>query len=101
MHVINRPALRAFADKHADAQAWLEEWWVRAKNARWHNLDEVRQAYSTADQVDRCLVFDKGDRYRLIVRVSYTSVHTRGTLFVKHFLTHAEYSKNRWKECCK
>jgi len=24
----------------------------------------------------------------------------KGTLFVKHFLTHAEYDKNTWKRDC-
>lgn len=101
MHIINRSAIRAFGKQHADAEAWLEAWWVRARKASWRGLAEVRQAYGTADQFEHCLIFDKGNDYRLIVRVSYTSRHTRGTLFVKHFLTHAEYSKSRWKECCK
>ena len=38
-----------------------------------------------------------GNKYRLIVGVKYADDAQQGTLWVKHFLTHAEYSKNRWK----
>ena len=101
MHVIARAALREFAEDHADARDWLEAWWVVASAATWSSLADVRVTYASADQVGSCLVFNcKGTHYRLIVRVSYANKHTRGTLFVKHFLMHAEYSNDRWKECC-
>ena len=42
-----------------------------------------------------------GTKFRFIVKVSYANQWTGGTLFVKHFLTHAEYDKDRWKkDCC-
>jgi mRNA interferase HigB len=100
MHVIARPKLRQFADKHADARSWLENWWQVASKAAWEKLADVRRTYATADQVGRCLVFDKGNQYRLIVKVSYANEHTRGTLLVKHFLTHAEYDEDFWKDDC-
>jgi mRNA interferase HigB len=93
MHVIARPILTAFGKRHADAKPWLDNWWRVASKAEWSSLADVRKNYSNADQVDHCLVFDKGNSYRLIIRVSYLNVHSRGTLLVKHFLTHAEYDK--------
>src|SRR5258708_1201766 len=100
MHVIARPKLTAFGQHHADAREWLAHWWSVAAKASWTCLEDVRKNYVKADQVDQCLVFDRGNRYRLIVRVSYANQHSRGTLLVKHFLTHAEYDKNLWRCDC-
>jgi mRNA-degrading endonuclease HigB of HigAB toxin-antitoxin module len=41
-----------------------------------------------------------GNDYRLICRVTYANRWTDGTLLVKHFLTHAEYDKNKWCKDC-
>ncbi len=100
MHVIARPKLTGFGAKHTDAGEWLDDWWNVASKANWTCLEDVRQTYGKADRVNHCLVFDRGTKYRLIVRVSYANEHTRGTLFVKHFLTHAEYDKDFWKRDC-
>jgi mRNA interferase HigB len=101
MHVIARPAIWAFCARYADARDWLEEWWRIASRAAWASLHEVRIAYASADQVGKCLIFNvRGNKYRFIVRVSYRNPHSRGTLLVKAFLTHAEYNENRWKTGC-
>ncbi len=100
MHIIARPTLTRFGQEHADAREWLKNWWLIASKAVWTCLTDVRQNYGRADQVDHCLVFDKGNNYRLIVRVSYANAQSRGTLLVKHFLTHAEYDKDFWKCDC-
>jgi len=36
-----------------------------------------------------------------VVRVSYANPWQRGTLLVKHFLTHAEYDKDLWRKDCR
>jgi mRNA interferase HigB len=101
MNVIARPAIEAAISRHADAEGWLETWWTTAKAARWENLDDVRRDYPAADQVYRCLIFNaRGNKYRLIVRVVYVNPWQNGTLFIKHFLTHAEYDKNEWTGSC-
>ena len=101
MHVIARPAIRQASNRHRDAEGWLESWLVTAERARWESLEDVRRDYPSADQYDRCLVFNaRGNRYRFVVRVSYADEYQRGTLLIKHFLTHAEYDKDRWKEDC-
>ena len=74
-----------------------------ALHAQWENLLDVRATYRATDQVGGCLVFNVcGNKYRFIVGVRYADVELKrgGTLFVKHFLTHAEYDKNRWKGDC-
>jgi len=53
------------------------------------------------DQVGSCLVFNATGARRLIVGVRYASEARGGTLFVKHFITHADYDKGHWKkDCC-
>jgi mRNA interferase HigB len=102
MHIIARPAIDDAINRHADAAKWLCNWWRIASTERWENLLGVRHVYPATDQVDCCLVFDvKGNKYRLICRVTYANQWQRGTLLVKHFLTHAEYDKIDWKKDCK
>jgi mRNA interferase HigB len=51
--------------------------------------------------VGSCLVFNiRGNKYRLICGVCYANQWAKRTLFVKHFLTHAEYDKATWRRDC-
>lgn len=101
MHVISRKAIYSAIERHSDAEEWLNRWWQHASKARWESLQDVRINYPAADQVRCCLVFNaKGNKYRLICRVTYADDHQRGTLLVKYFLTHSEYDKDAWKEDC-
>jgi mRNA interferase HigB len=101
MHVIARSSIAKAQREHPDAKNWLDAWWARAQKSRWEKLEDVKVDYPTVDQVGRCLVFNVcGNKYRLIVKVSYANQWTKGTLFFKHFLTHAEYDKDRWKKDC-
>ena len=101
MHVISRPTIRDTVDRHPDASGWLSQWWRLTAKSRWESLHDVRRVYSNCDQVGRCLVFNAcGNRHRLIVGVKYADAMQRGTVWVKHFLTHAEYDKGHWKQDC-
>ena len=101
MHILSRPAIKDAIRRHPDAAKWLNNWWRIASKARWENLAEVRAVYPATDQVGCCLAFNvKGNRYRFICRVTYATEWQRGTLLVKHFLTHAEYDEDRWKGDC-
>jgi mRNA interferase HigB len=102
MNVISRPAVNRAIQRHPDAASWLNAWWKVAKRELWTSLEHVREAYPQTDQVGSCLVFDvKGNRYRLVAGVRYATSGRRGTLFVKHFLTHAEYNAGDWKKDCR
>jgi len=101
MNVLSRSAIDEAIRRHPVAGSWLNAWWKVAKREQWRSLRHVRETYSQADQVGSCLVFDvKGNAYRLIVGVRYASRTRGGTLFVKHFLTHAEYDTGDWKKDC-
>lgn len=94
MRIIKRATLRQFWEKHPDAQQALQLWYTRAKHASWKNISEVRMIYPAADKVSRLTVFNiGGNKYRLIVRIEYE----RYTIYIRHILTHKEYSKGFWK----
>ena len=95
MHVISRKMLLVAAKRHADVGGSLDVWYRVAKKAEWKNLTEVRRAFPTADSVEKFTVFNiKGHSYRLITEINY---QTR-RIFLRHVLTHAEYSKGGWKK---
>ena len=109
MNVISRHGLLIAAQSYPDAQNWVGSWFQVAKRASWTSLADVRQTYPATDQVGQCLIFDvRGNNYRLIVTVVWArkladanaTKLINGTLYIKHFLTHAEYDKDAWKGCC-
>src|SRR5688572_4367343 len=101
MHVIARPRLKQFMRRHADARDWLDSWWKIAKAARWTSLNDVKRTYASVDQYGRCLIFNVGgNNYRFIVTVKYERPAAMGVLYIKDFLTHAEYDEDRWKGAC-
>jgi len=99
MNVISRRAIRAAQLSNPRCRTWLRAWWKNAKRAQWASLRDVRQTYSSADQVGGYLVFDAPEAKRLIVGVTYArgDPPSGGTLFVKHFLTHRDYERGNWK----
>ena len=101
MNVISRTDLRAAADRHPQARRWVDAWWKKVDSQQWYNLHDVRREYPATDQVGGCLVFNAcGNNYRLIVGVAYANKWKGGTLYFKHFLTHAEYDQGDWKKDC-
>ncbi len=102
MNVISRREIREAQARHAICHNWLERWLDTALKATWSSLWDVRKAYPSVDQVGGCLVFNATGARRLIVGVYYSrpGVDGTGTLYIKHFLTHAEYDRGNWKKDC-
>jgi mRNA interferase HigB len=100
MRIISRNRLTAFWEIHPQARFPLEEWYDTLRKARWQNLDEVRRIYPSSDMVKvksgrSVTVFNiGGNKYRLITAIHF-STHT---VYLLHVMTHAEYSKEHWKE---
>jgi mRNA interferase HigB len=100
MRVISQKTLREFWGQYPDSKLQLQSWYKTARAAKWKNLNEVRQAYPSADGVpskghDTLTVFNIcGGTYRLIVRIRYDYELVN----VRCVLTHAEYDKENWKE---
>ena len=94
MHIISRRKLKEAAQRHPNAESALDVWFRTAKKQAWTNIEQVRRTYPPADPVGEYTVFNiKGNSYRLIVRIDYCGQR----IFIKDFLTHAEYDKGKWK----
>jgi mRNA interferase HigB len=79
---------------YPDVANQIEDFYQILKAANWQNLEEVKQSFSSAEVVGNFTVFNiKGNNYRLILSINYQ----KQIAFFKHFLTHAEYDKDKWK----
>ncbi len=97
VRILNEERLAAYYRAHPEAKNALLRWAAVTKMAQWRNLAETRRTFRTADQVCECTVFDLlGNNYRLITRIHYADQ----TVTLYHFLTHAEYDRDRWKKDC-
>ncbi|MHC5762571.1 type II toxin-antitoxin system HigB family toxin [Nostoc sp.] len=95
MHVISKVKLREFWVQHADSEDALNDWYKFTSKANWSNLVDVQKRYPKAEAVSNFTVFNiKGNNYRLIVDIRYSSQ----TVFIKYVLAHPEYDKERWKD---
>ena len=100
MKVIKPATVRLWAQKHPTASSSLLGWLALVKVAKFKNFVALRQVYRSADQVQvasgrKVIVFNiSGNNYRLISAVHFNTQR----VFALRFLTHAEYSKNQWKE---
>lgn len=93
MRVIGVEALDAFCRRHADVDQQTKAWVAEVKEARWCKPADIKRRYPSASflEGDRIVFNLKGNKYRLLVKVSYKS----GIVRVQKMGTHAEYDK--WK----
>lgn len=95
LHVISRMKLLEAAERHQALREPLDIWYRIAKRAAWKNLMEVRRTFPTADAAAKFTIFNiKGNAYRLITEINYRT----GRIFLRHVLTHLEYSKGGWNK---
>ena len=86
---------REKAAKYPDAKTALQVWLDTAVEANWQHLDDVRKSFPATDMVGPLAIFNiRGNTYRLIVRLVFQNQR----IYIKEFLTYAEYDKNRWKK---
>jgi mRNA interferase HigB len=97
MLIITEGRLVEYTRQHPEAAGSLLRWAAITRFAAWKNLTEVRQIFRHADPVGACIVFNiMGNNYRLITRIDYGLQ----AVTLKHFLTHAEYDRGKWKKDC-
>jgi mRNA interferase HigB len=95
MRVISKSAWRDAVAADPSLGGPVSQWYKVASLARWHSLVDVRKVYPHADFVDPYTVFNiKGNIYRLFVKIEYRWQ----IIFVKHVLTHDEYTRGNWKK---
>ncbi len=93
MKLVGLNLLQDFQDSHVEVQSQLSAWISEVEDAQWRSPQEVKDRYATASILDnnRVIFNIKGNRYRLLVQISYKLQIIK----VQRIGTHAEYSK--WK----
>ena len=100
MRILKPGTVAGYAERHPAASAALTRWLAVTRAADWSDHEAVRASYRSAVQVKVATgaivtVFNiAGNRFRLIVAIHYD----RRIVFIRDFLTHAAYDKNRWKD---
>ena len=98
MRVISKGRLIGFLERYPDADSALRSWLTITLKANWKSLVDVRRDFPHADLVGRhCTVFNiRGGKYRLVTHIDFRC----RLVFVRSFLTHADYDKGDWKRDC-
>ena len=95
MHVITRKRLNEFAKLHPDTRNALAQWYKLVKQNNFESFVELRELFSSADQVGNLTVFNiGGNKVRLIAAIHYN----RQKIYIRAILTHSEYDEERWKK---
>jgi len=98
--LIKRSTLHKYALRFPKADRALDAWARLVLAGSWRNLVETRRMFPHADQTKvksgrTVTIFNVcGNDFRLITAIHYD----RQRVFVLNFLTHAEYSRNLWKD---
>jgi mRNA interferase HigB len=95
VHVISYRAIKEYKRARPDVGSALDNWYRVASSSKWGSFGELRQVFASADWVNPYVVFNiRGNRYRLIAAINFRSQ----ILFIRHILTHAEYTEGKWKQ---
>jgi mRNA interferase HigB len=91
VQIIAKRTLRQFWERHPRAETPLRVWFAQVSAADWASRAEVRAAFGSVDFVGvNWAIFDiGGNRFRLIVRISYE--YRR--VLIKFVGTHADYDR--------
>ncbi len=89
MRIIARKTLKEHWQRRHDSEQALKAWFAEAENASWSSPAEVKAKYGSATILkDGRVIFNIcGNRYRLIVRISYEFY----TIYIRFVGTHEEY----------
>lgn len=91
MHIISRKTLLLYWAKMPETEQALKSWFAEAEKALWANPTEIKEKYRSASILkNNRVVFNIcGNKYRLIVRINYSSK----VVFIRFIGTHSEYDK--------
>lgn len=91
MRIIALSTLKAFWEKHPDAELPLRSWYAEASRAKWKTPADIKTAYRSASFIaNRRVVFNiKGNDHLLVVAVKYGL----GLMYIRFIGTHNQYDK--------
>jgi mRNA interferase HigB len=99
MRIIKPSTLTQWAKQHSNAAPALLHWYEIAREAKWQTLTDIRSDLPHADVVKveskkPVTIFNiAGNNFRLITAIHFNT----GRVFLLDFITHADYSKDTWK----
>lgn len=90
-NIIARRTLLEYCEKLRDASSALQLWYHKIQKLDIHNFNELKSEFPTASIIsDERVVFNIcGNRYRLVVRVSFEF----RAIQIKWFGKHSEYNR--------
>ena len=100
MRIIAEGTIHQWAENHARAASSLRQWVKVVRASQWNSFPALRRDFPSADLVTvrsgrKVVVFNVGgNAFRLLCAVHCNT----GMVFALRFLTHADYSKSRWKD---
>jgi len=91
MRIIARSALRAFWEKHGDAEIPLKTWYKIVEKAEWNNSHDIKKVYADASIIgaNRIVFNIKGNNYRVVVYIVYKFKK----VFIRFVGTHQQYNR--------
>lgn len=94
LRIVHWGKAKKFMRRYPNAIAPLFHWRVVLKQTRANSFADLRDTFSSADQVGEYTVFNiGGNNFRLIAIV----VFFKDTAYIRDILTHAEYDENKWR----
>ncbi len=91
MRIISKSILREFWERHSDSEQQLKSWYKETSDSLFKSPNDIKIVYPSASILqDNRVVFNiKGNKYRIIVKVSYKYA----MIWIRFVGTHAEYDK--------
>jgi mRNA interferase HigB len=91
MRVIAGSTLRAFWERHEDAEVPLKTWYKIIEKADWKDAHDVKKIYEDASIIgSNRIVFNiKGNKYRIVVY----AVFKFRKIFIRFVGTHQQYDR--------
>ena len=97
MRIITKKPIEQFSQKYPDTRTALNSWLKIIKENTFSNFSQLRKVFPSADQVEKCTVFNiGGNKVRLIAAIHYN----RNIIYIREVLTHADYDTEKWKKDC-
>lgn len=89
--IFSKSTLKAFWEKHADAEQYLKTWHETVKYADWKTPADIKMTYANASILkNNRIVFNiKGNSYRLIAKFNFE----KQWVFIRFIGTHSDYDK--------
>jgi mRNA interferase HigB len=91
MRIISRKILKNYSEENPEVKSYLDSWYWEVKHAKWESPADVKKSHPKSRSVGKDIVIFNilRNRFRLIIRVNYTTE----IVYIRFIGTHKEYDK--------